>query len=183
MANYVDNKKLYEAFVKYRNSDDVQEFLLRKKNHKKGKKDGLIEGRFKEAPPKLPEIIGKAIYDTAHGYARKKNFNHLSYADEMISDAMIHCVSYIYNFNPEITKNPFAYITQSVGNAFLQRIDKEKQVEEGKREIIKGIHNGQIDSVVHAKHADNVHVVTDFVRNAVKVIDEIEEMNQQNGIK
>ena len=34
---------------------------------------------------------------------------------------------YLHNFNPEKSKNPFAYFTQIIYYAFLRRIQKEKK--------------------------------------------------------
>ena len=45
----------------------------------------------------------------------------------MISDGIENCVSYIDNFNPEKSQNPFAYFTQIIYYAFLRRIQKEKK--------------------------------------------------------
>ena len=40
----------------------------------------------------------------------------------MISDGIENCVQYIHNFDPEKSKNPFAYFTQIIHYAFLRRI-------------------------------------------------------------
>ena len=45
----------------------------------------------------------------------------------MISDGIENCVSYIDNFDPEKSNNPFAYFTQIIYYAFLRRIQKEKK--------------------------------------------------------
>jgi hypothetical protein len=71
----------------------------------------------------------------------------------MISDGIENCITYINNFNPEKSKNPFAYFTQIIYYAFLRRIQKEK-----KQLYIK--HKALEDSVLldkiieHAEHAD-----------------------------
>ena len=54
----------------------------------------------------------------------------------MISDGIENCVQYIHNFNPEKSKNPFAYFTQIIHYAFLRRIQKEKKQLEIKSKII-----------------------------------------------
>ena len=43
----------------------------------------------------------------------------------------------INNFNPEKSKNPFAYFTQIIHYAFLRRIQKEKKQLEIKTKIIE----------------------------------------------
>ncbi len=55
----------------------------------------------------------------------------------MISDGIENCVQYIHNFDPEKSKNPFAYFTQIIHYAFLRRIQKEKKQLEIKQKIIE----------------------------------------------
>ena len=45
----------------------------------------------------------------------------------MISDGIENCIQYMNNFNPEKSKNPFAYFTQIIYYAFIRRIQKEKK--------------------------------------------------------
>jgi hypothetical protein len=45
----------------------------------------------------------------------------------MISDGIENCISYIDNFDPSKSDNPFAYFTQIIYYAFLRRIQKEKK--------------------------------------------------------
>jgi len=49
------------------------------------------------------------------------------FRDDMISDGIENCVQYIHNFDPEKSRNPFAYFTQIIHYAFLRRIQKEKK--------------------------------------------------------
>ena len=55
----------------------------------------------------------------------------------MISDGIENCIQYIHNFDPEKSKNPFAYFTQIIHYAFLRRIQKEKKQLEIKTKIIE----------------------------------------------
>ena len=48
-----------------------------------------------------------------------------------------NCVQYIHNFDPEKSKNPFAYFTQIIHYAFLRRIQKEKKQLDIKTKIIE----------------------------------------------
>tara|TARA_R110002074_G_scaffold401185_1_gene598473 strand:- start:1003 stop:1359 length:357 start_codon:yes stop_codon:yes gene_type:complete len=45
----------------------------------------------------------------------------------MIADGIENCMMYFRNFNPEKSKNPFAYFTQIIYYAFLRRITREKK--------------------------------------------------------
>jgi DNA-directed RNA polymerase specialized sigma subunit len=106
--NYVNNKDLYEALITYK-------------------------GKIKEAEdsgdeiPRVPDYIGKCIYQIATRLATKPNFSGYSYKEDMISDGIENCLQYINNFNPEKSQNPFAYFTQIIWFAFLRRIQKEKK--------------------------------------------------------
>jgi len=106
--HYVDNKKLYAEIVIYRNK-----VLESKKN--------------KTLKPEIPPYIGKCMLMIANRLSHKPNFINYSYREEMISDGIENCVSYIDNFDPDKSNNPFAYFTQIIYFAFLRRIQKEKK--------------------------------------------------------
>lgn len=106
--HYVDNKRLYGEMIHFINLCD------------EASKQG-------EPRPKVPEYIGECIYKIATRTATKPNFSSYTYKDEMICDGIEVCIRYIHNFNPEKSTNPFAYFTQIVMNAFIQRIHKEKK--------------------------------------------------------
>ena len=55
----------------------------------------------------------------------------------MISDGIENCLQYAYNFNPEKSKNPFAYFTQIIYYAFIRRIQKEKKQSHIKHKVIE----------------------------------------------
>ena len=106
--NYVNNKDLLEALINY-------------------KKDCVEAEDQGEIVPRVPDYIGKCIYQIATRLATKPNFSGYSYKEDMISDGIENCLQYINNFNPEKSQNPFAYFTQIIWYAFLRRIQKEKK--------------------------------------------------------
>lgn len=106
--NYVNNKDLLEALILYQ------------KNVRESEDQG-------ESTPRVPDYIGKCIYQIATRLATKPNFSGYSYKEDMISDGIENCLQYIHNFNPEKSQNPFAYFTQIIWYAFLRRIAKEKK--------------------------------------------------------
>ncbi|MDB4345135.1 sigma factor for late transcription [bacterium] len=106
--NYVNNKDLLEALI----------------NYKKDCREAEDQG---EIVPRVPDYIGKCIYQIATRLATKPNFSGYSYKEDMISDGIENCLQYINNFNPEKSQNPFAYFTQIIWYAFLRRIQKEKK--------------------------------------------------------
>lgn len=106
--HYVDNKKLYAEIVIYRNK-----VLESRKNN--------------TVKPEIPPYIGRCMLMIANRLSHKPNFINYSYREEMISDGIENCVSYIDNFDPDKSNNPFAYFTQIIYFAFLRRIQKEKK--------------------------------------------------------
>lgn len=106
--HYIDNKLFYTEMVKYYNA--CQE----------AKKAG-------EERPVVPDYVGKCIMMIATRLATRPNFVGYSYRDEMVGDGIENCLTYIHNFNPEKSTNPFAYFTQIIYYAFLRRIQKEKK--------------------------------------------------------
>ena len=84
------------------------------------------KGQGKE-PPRATNYIGECIWLIATRLSTNRNFINYTYREEMIGDAIENCLRYLHNFNPEKTKNPFAYFTQISYYAFLRRIDKEQK--------------------------------------------------------
>lgn len=107
-SHYIDNNLFLQEMVTFRESIE------------KAKE----EGRTK---PRIPEYVGKCFMMIAENLSHKPNFISYTFRDEMISDAIENCVLYAENFNPEKSKNPFAYFTQIVYYAFLRRIQREKK--------------------------------------------------------
>lgn len=80
-----------------------------------------------KADPQIPNYIGECFLKIAEHLSRKPNFISYSFRDEMICDGVENCLMYFKNFDPEKSKNPFAYFTQIIYYAFLRRIMKEKK--------------------------------------------------------
>jgi hypothetical protein len=107
-SNYINNKEFYALLVDY------------KEKCKHAEENDLPK-------PRIPESIGTCFYMIATRLANKANFIAYTYKDEMISDGLENCVVAVESFNPEKSKNPFAYFTQIIWYAFLRRIEKEKK--------------------------------------------------------
>tara|TARA_B100000700_G_C14993655_1_gene832620 strand:+ start:46 stop:594 length:549 start_codon:yes stop_codon:yes gene_type:complete len=106
--HYVDNKQLYLVMVDYKKSVDEAE-------------------QSGDNKPRIPDYIGECLLQIANRLATKPNFANYTFKDEMVCDGIENCVNYIDNFDPEKSKNPFAYFTQIIYYAFLRRIQKEKK--------------------------------------------------------
>ena len=116
--HYVNNKQLLEALIVYRAK--VQD----------AKEKGLDK-------PRITNYLGECFLKIATHLSYKPNFVNYMFRDDMISDGIENCVQYIHNFDPDKSRNPFAYFTQIIHYAFLRRIQKEKKQLEIKTKIIE----------------------------------------------
>jgi len=106
--HYVNNAELYQAMIGYKESVAQAE----------------QEGKRK---PRVPMFVGESIMKIATHLAFRPNFANYTFREEMISDGIENCLQYIDNFDPNKSKNPFAYFTQIIYYAFIRRIQKEKK--------------------------------------------------------
>ncbi len=116
--HYVNNKQLLEALIVYRE----------KVAH--AKENNLTK-------PRITNYLGECFLKIATHLSYKPNFVNYMFRDDMISDGIENCVQYIHNFDPEKSRNPFAYFTQIIHYAFLRRIQKEKKQLDIKSKIIE----------------------------------------------
>ena len=136
--HYVDNQRFLLEITEYQNE------------RKEAKENGI------ESPP-CPDYIGEWFLKLAQRLSFRPNFINYAFREDMISDGIENCVQYMNNFNPEKSKNPFAYFTQIIYYAFVRRIQKEK-----KQLYIK---YKTMDS--QANLGDNVEVSADDTQNYV----------------
>ena len=81
--------------------------------------------------------------------------------EEMISDGIENSLQYIDNFDPEKSKNPFAYFTQIIYYAFIRRIAKEKKQQKIKDRILK--RSNIQDMIVVQDHDDEADYQTQYI--------------------
>ena len=116
--HYVNNKELLEALIVYRAK--------------------VAHAKENDLPkPRITNYLGECFLKIATHLSYKPNFVNYMFREDMISDGIENCVQYIHNFDPEKSKNPFAYFTQIIHYAFLRRIQKEKKQLEIKTKIIE----------------------------------------------
>ncbi len=118
--HYVDNKKFLEAMIEYRARCTNAE-------------------EQKESKPDVTNYIGECFLKIANHLSYRPNFINYTYRDDMISDGIENCLQYMSNFNPDKSKNPFAYFTQIIYFAFIRRIQKEKKQMQIKSKLIANI--------------------------------------------
>tara|TARA_A100001035_G_scaffold31633_1_gene21286 strand:+ start:633 stop:1154 length:522 start_codon:yes stop_codon:yes gene_type:complete len=130
--HYVNNKELLEALIVYRAkvADSFREINDREPT--KADRSQHWPGK-----PPITNYLGECFLKIATHLSYKPNFVNYMFRDDMISDGIENCVQYIHNFDPEKSKNPFAYFTQIIHYAFLRRIQKEKKQLEIKTKIIE----------------------------------------------
>ena len=116
--HYVNNRELLEALIEYRAS--------------------VKEAADNDLPkPRITNYLGSCFLKIATHLSYKPNFVNYMFREDMISDGIENCVQYIHNFDPDKSKNPFAYFTQVIHYAFLRRIQKEKKQLDIKTKIIE----------------------------------------------
>ena len=116
--HYVNNKEFLAAIVEY-------------------KEKVAWAAERGEAKPRITNYLGECFLKIATHLSFKPNFVNYMFKDDMVCDGIENCVQYINNFNPEKSKNPFAYFTQIIHYAFLRRIQKEKKQLDIKTKIIE----------------------------------------------
>lgn len=118
--HYVNNKEFLEAIIQ--------------------RKELIKEAEEAGAPtPQISNYLGECILKIANHLSYRPNFINYTYREEMISDGIENCLQYIDKFDPEKSKNPFAYFTQIIYYAFLRRIAKEKKQTHVRNKMIESV--------------------------------------------
>ena len=151
--HYVNNKEFLAALIKYREDREI--------------------AQLQDKPrPVIPRYIGECFLKIANHLSFKPNFVNYMFKEDMISDGIENCVQYIHNFNPEKSRNPFAYFTQIIHYAFLRRIQREKRQLEIKNKILEKSgysevfdDNNQIDGSTYAEYNSIKDAVHSKLRN------------------
>ena len=116
--HYVNNKELLAAIIDYRDRVDI--------------------AKRRDLPkPRISNYIGECFLKIATHLSYKPNFVNYMFREDMISDGIENCVQYIHNFDPNKSRNPFAYFTQIIHYAFLRRIQREKRQLDIKNKIVE----------------------------------------------
>lgn len=139
--HYVNNKEFLNALIDYKESCKT------------------AEDSGKERPP-VTHYIGECFLKIAQHLSYRPNFINYTYKHDMISDGIENCLMYIHNFNPEKSKNPFAYFTQIIYYAFLRRIQKEKKQTDLKNKIIQ---NMVVDDSLVVQDGDDTEYANQYL--------------------
>ena len=153
--HYVDNKVFLEEMKKYRK----KVLSARKRNRK---------------DPPINDYIGECFLKIANHLSYRPNFINYTYKEDMISDGIENCLTYVANFDPEKSNNPFAYFTQIIYYAFIRRIQKEKKQTTIKQKLIM---KSGLDEIVR-QEGDNEEYqnsYADFLRKNMIIEQETEK--------
>ena len=134
--HYVNNKEFLAALSRYQEAIEI----------------ARLQDKTK---PVIPRYIGECFLKIANHLSFKPNFVNYMFKEDMISDGIENCVQYIHNFNPEKSRNPFAYFTQIIHYAFLRRIQKEKKQLEIKNKIIEKSGYNEVFDDINKIDGDN----------------------------
>ena len=148
--HYVDNKKFLEAMIEHRDKCE----RAKKRNRKK---------------PDVTNYIGECFLKIANHLSYRPNFINYTFRDDMISDGIENCLQYMDNFNPDKSKNPFAYFTQIIYYAFIRRIQKEKKQIQIKSKLIA---NAGVENVMDQLQGDDAQYqsqLLDYLQKNVKI--------------
>lgn len=156
--NYVNNKDLFDVMEQYYNACE------------KAKEENTD-------PPEIPNYIAECIILISKNLSTKGNFSGYSFKEDMIWDGVLNCIKYgVKNFKPYSTRkdgtvaknNPFAYFTQIVKNAFVRKIELERNQQAIK---IKNLNNLNImDEVagISGERLEMNEISNDFITNYEK---------------
>lgn len=164
MADYVNNKELYEQFKVY---------------HPLAKA-ALSAG---EERPEIPLKIAEAIIQISTRIMNSYNFCNYSYKAEMISDAILQCFRKVHLFDPDRTENPFAYFSQLAWNAAVSRIKEEQKHASIRARLINDkLTTEYVENLEKDSEATNAFV--DFLKDNEIFVDYFEQRKtqQQTGL-
>ena len=138
-SHYVDKKEFYEEMCEF------------------------IKQRKKDPKCEVPPCIAKKLHLIVNNYSYNYNFINYTFKDNMISEALFNCLRYIDNFNPEISKNPFAYFTQITWSSFVKVIKEEKKVSVLKKKLLYDFiekNQKEREGKINKRNMDNINLAT-----------------------
>ena len=105
-------------------------------------KDLLAELTIYREENIMTDNLGMMIKQIATNYSNKGNFASYTWREDIISEAVLTCLRYMHNFDPNkmAKPNPFAYFTTVIHNAFINYIRKQNKHSEIKDVCYKKAH-------------------------------------------
>jgi len=159
--HYVNNKEFLSAMVAYKEEVSMAEAAGEEK-------------------PIVPDYIGDCFIKIANHLAYKSNFINYTFRDEMVLDAIENCLTYMHNFDPNKSSNPFAYFTQISYYAFVRRIQKEKRQLQTKYKYIESMDMDNIIRQIHDEGSYDVNFLKYLKQQATLAKEETSETKESS---
>lgn len=122
----------------YLNNASLLEQIALSKEQWETKKRGIND------PDSLPSAaecmtaeLVKMLVMLVDRYSQKANWRGYTYIEDMKSEAVVSLLNGALKFKPEVSQNPFGYLTQIVTHSFLTTLDKEKRVRTIRDDILE----------------------------------------------
>lgn len=106
---YIENDRLLEEFIVWRQAWKE-----------------LSDMDLKRQPPPTDYMV-KAFMEIPERFARTPKFNGYTYKEDLVGQAIYAILRYFWKFDPEVSKNPFAFLTQIAYFTFIAEISKERK--------------------------------------------------------
>ena len=100
---------------------------------------------FKKAG-RASENLGKMLLSIAKNFSSKGNFSGYTWRSDMVSEAVLTCLKYLKNFDPNRSNNAFAYITQICNNSFKAYIKTQNKHSRIKDMCFQCVESGALDN-------------------------------------
>ena len=169
--HYVNNKEFLAALIKYQEDIEI--------------------ARLQDKPkPVIPRYIGECFLKIANHLSFKPNFVNYMFKEDMISDGIENCVQYIHNFNPEKSKNPFAYFTQIIHSPVTFSEIKNKgglvgyKVEPWLKTTREDMFIVNMDNVITLSESDDMEMIVmyqHFLRDSQREMQHQHKLNRRMG--
>jgi len=111
---------------------------MKKKNYYVTNEELLPEMRKFRETGIASEELGRMFMKIANNLSNSGNFAGYTWKRDMVCEALLTCIKYSKNFDPEKGKNPFAYLTQICRHTFINFTKKQKKHSIIKDQCYKG---------------------------------------------
>lgn len=130
------------ACIIIRNWSIIMTEIIKKKKPKNylNNADLMKEIELSHAQNKMTNELGKMIMVLCKRYAKHPDYSNVfSHEEDMQAFGLLTVVKVWKSFNPEKSKNPFAYFTQILRHAFYQYGNSEKKAQDTKKAVKKDL--------------------------------------------
>ena len=107
-----------------------------KKTNYLNNKDLLAEVVLSKSKGQMTDKLARMLQMLCARYGRRGNWASYTYNEDMQAYALMMLVRTWNSFNPEKSKNPFAFFTQCIKNSFIQYLNSEKRHRTLKDELL-----------------------------------------------